>query len=308
LTPAGGGRITGQVKGDELERVAQELLEQVQAVAEPTLEETARRFSSAAAVLHDEHARLAAEHRQLLARNAELERDVRARDELLSVIGHELRNPISPLFMHVRALLMDVRGPERKHLDADWLTQRLERMERHIQRFLSVLDRILDVSRLSAGGIDLQLERLDLGELVSEVVARYEQEAAAAGCTLSVQHQGVVHGTWDRLRVEQIVSNLVSNALRYGAGAPVELTVYAQQAQAVIEVRDHGVGIAAEDQERIFERFERAKRREQGGFGVGLWVVKNLCNALGGRISVSSAPAQGATFSVSLPLGARANT
>jgi signal transduction histidine kinase len=149
---------------------------------------------------------------------------------------------------------------------------------------------------------------MDLTAVVREVVERYAQEASAAHCELHVAHPGSVFGNWDRLRIEQIVSNLVSNAIRYGAGAPVNVTISATATAAMMEVRDRGVGIAAEDQARIFERFERAKRREQGGFGVGLWVVKNLCSALGGEVAVESAPDQGATFRVSLPRGAQAKT
>jgi two-component system OmpR family sensor kinase len=299
------------VSEDQLGEALRDLLRQVQAVspAGPAgLQQGDKRVATAAAALQAAVNQHAEDKRQLAARNAELEREVQARDELLSVIGHELRNPISPLFMHVKALLLEVRSADNGKVDAQWLVRRLERFERPMQRFLSVLDRILDLSRLSAGQVELQLERIDITEVVREIVGRYAHEAAASGCELRVTQPGSVFGTWDRLRVEQIVSNLVSNAIRYGANAPVDVKVTANDTLATIEVRDRGVGIAPEDHARIFERFERARRRGQGGFGVGLWVVKSLCDALDGEVSVDSALGQGATFRVSLPRGVTAKT
>jgi len=236
---------------------------------------------------------------------AELQRAVEARDEMLSVVGHELRNPISPLFLQVGMLLNSARQARDVgdgKVDAAWLAPRLEGLELRIHRFLAVLDRLLDVSRLGSGHIDLVLEIVDVCDIVRDIATRFERDASAARCELRVSAEGSLTGYWDRLRLEQIVSNLLSNAVRYGAGAPIEVTVSSDADSAVLRVRDHGIGIADADQRRIFERFERAERRPRhGGFGVGLWVVKSLCQALGGTVALDSAPSRGATFTVTLP-------
>jgi signal transduction histidine kinase len=129
-----------------------------------------------------------------------------------------------------------------------------------------------------------------------------ERETAASQSLLTVHARERVMGRWDRLRLEQICSNLLSNAVRYGLGNPIDITVTTQGATAVLEIRDRGLGIPADELEIIFERFERGSRsRQTGGFGVGLWVVKKLCRALGGDVEVQSKPGQGSTFTITLP-------
>lgn len=262
------------------------------------------RVATAELASRSELERLQAENQRLASRVSELENALVARDEMLSVVGHELRNPIAPVFLHVRTLLLEAREAGKIPLDPARLIQRLERIEHYIQRFVDVLERILDFSRLSSGRIELVLDTLDLTTVAREVAAGFEREASAAGCELRVAGTGPLVGRWDRVRLEQIISNLVSNAVRYGAGAPIDIEVRAAGQNAKLSVRDHGVGIALEDQRRIFDRFERVKQRTSpGGFGVGLWVVKTLCDALGGTITVESTPGDGATFTVSLPRG-----
>jgi signal transduction histidine kinase len=109
-------------------------------------------------------------------------------------------------------------------------------------------------------------------------------------------------GRWDSLRLEQVVTNLLTNALKYGAGRPIEVTVEGDDTHARLSVRDQGIGIAEEDAGRIFERFERAVSvQHYGGFGIGLWIVREIIQALGGTIEVRSTVGQGATFTVILP-------
>jgi signal transduction histidine kinase len=135
------------------------------------------------------------------------------------------------------------------------------------------------------------------------VAARFREELAKSGNTLVLRCDGGVHGWWDPLRLEQVLTNLLSNAIKYGRGLPIDVQIRADAQQARIEVRDQGIGIPAEDQARLFQRFERlASERHYSGFGLGLWIVRQILDAMGGRIHVQSEPGQGSVFTVELPL------
>jgi signal transduction histidine kinase len=165
------------------------------------------------------------------------------------------------------------------------------------------VNRLLDVSRITRDGcIPLEREPFDLAELARDVAARFADSAADAGSRLEVNAPAPVRGAWDRARVDAAVTNLVSNAVKYGEGRPVAIEVRAQGARATLVVRDAGIGIAAADQQRIFERFERAvPERHYGGFGLGLWVVRSIAEQHGGRIVVESVPGRGSAFTLELP-------
>ena len=249
---------------------------------------------------------------ELHARIQELESELRARDEFIIAAAHELRNPISPLMLHVHRLESASRKATDGTVQAEWLSGQLEVLGRRLTRFLSALNRILDVSSINSGRIQLIEEPVDLAEVVADVVAGFERELAAARSTLTLEISGPVHGTWDRMRLEQIVSNLVSNAIRYGDGQPIAVSLRELPACALgpagalvpaaeLVVADQGIGIPASDQARIFQRFERAHSKFRGGFGVGLWMVQQLCEAMGGSVALKSASGGGSAFSVILP-------
>jgi anti-sigma regulatory factor (Ser/Thr protein kinase) len=174
--------------------------------------------------------------------------------------------------------------------------------ERQTRRIAKLVASLLDVSRITAGRLDLEVEEVDLATVVQEVLSRHEEELQAAGCALTVRCAGPAVGTWDRLRLDQVVTNLVSNAVKYGAGRPVEVLVRADDHTATLMVRDHGIGIPPEHQKRIFDRFERVvSGRHYGGFGLGLWIVRQIVEAFGGSIDVASQPGEGSTFTVQFP-------
>jgi signal transduction histidine kinase len=162
---------------------------------------------------------------------------------------------------------------------------------------------LLDVSRISSGGLALTTDDLELSETVSQVVASLRGAAASARCDLSFTTTGAIRGSWDRLRIEQMVMNLLSNALKYGAGAPVKVTLSTDGSHAVLEVADKGPGIPAKDLDRIFGRFERAASfRHYGGLGLGLYVTREVVAGQGGTIDARNLPGGGACFTVRLPL------
>lgn len=235
--------------------------------------------------------------RELERVNAELQEAVRARDAFLSVAAHELRTPIGALRLQTQMLV------RRKEGIADDLRDKLGRIDRQTLRLNRLIDNLLEVSRIAAGRLQPELERVDLGALAREVASRGEDDLRRANCTLHIETDEGVIGEWDPMRLEQVVSNLLSNAAKYGAGKPVELEVKRRGQFAHIVVRDHGIGIAPEDQPRIFERFERlVSRRQGGGLGLGLWIARQITEAMGGTIRLVSALGSGSMFVVELPL------
>jgi PAS domain S-box-containing protein len=237
------------------------------------------------------------------ARLQELQDAVVSRDEFIATVAHELRNPVAPLMFQVRLAIekSEQIASSGAPISIDWVQSQLRRFEQRLHRLLETLDRLLDVSRLSTGRIDLQLERVNLAATAREVAHTFESELAVARCKLLFSERAEASGSWDRMRLEQICWNLLSNAIRFGAGHPIEVSVDADEDFATLQVRDHGVGIAADLHGRIFERFERGVERRSGGFGIGLWVVKNICVAMGGSVTVESELGEGACFTVMLP-------
>ena len=227
---------------------------------------------------------------------------IRARDEFLSVASHELRTPLSALQLQLEMLL----SPPPSTADAAALDEvirtQLERAARQTDRLSQLVAELLDVSRLTAGRMELDRETFDLAEVVRDVVERLAGEAARARCPVRVIAPAPVTGSWDRLRLEQVVVNLLGNAFKFGKGKPVELEVSSADGTASLAVRDHGVGIAAEDVERIFHRYEQARTsRRFGGMGLGLYIVRGIVEIHGGTIRVASQPGAGSTFIVELP-------
>jgi PAS domain S-box-containing protein len=218
-----------------------------------------------------------------------------ARDEFLAIASHELNTPLTPLKMQLDMLRRGRFSPERT-------AEKLDRASRQVTRLTKLVSDLLDVSRITGGRLHVEPERFDLAVLVDEIVARMSEEADRAGCRISVVAERPCIGSWDRLRIDQVLTNLLTNALKYGGAKPIELELSIRGSQVRLSVRDHGIGIAPEHQRRIFERFERAaSTRHYGGFGLGLWIVRQIVQASGGAIAVESTPGEGSVFIVDLP-------
>lgn len=245
-----------------------------------------------------ENARLYRESTEAVARAQEA---VRARDEFLQIASHELKTPLTPLQLQLDTL--DRELSKETHGDGH-LKRKVATAARQTARLGGLVDRLLDVSRVTSGRIVLDLEELELGQLLRDVAERFRDEAEAAGVELQVDLDGSLRGRWDRLRLEQVFSNLISNGIKYGRGRPVE--VRAERAGDVIRVSvtDRGIGIDARARDRIFGRFERAVSvRHFGGLGLGLFIARHFTEAHGGVILVESQPDVGSVFTVMLPLG-----
>jgi signal transduction histidine kinase len=230
---------------------------------------------------------------------AELEAAVRVRNDFLSLASHELKTPLAALALHLDLLQREVEAVEADE-PRERMSDRLDRALRQTQRLGRLVEELLDVARVVSGSLRFDLEAVDLGRVVREVAARH----AEAGVMISVDGERTIVGHWDKLMLEHVAQNLVDNAVKYGQRRPIEIELLRRGPDALLCVRDHGIGIAPSDLERIFERFERAvSPRQYGGLGLGLWIVRQIVEGLGGQISVDSVPGQGACFTVALPVG-----
>jgi signal transduction histidine kinase len=233
----------------------------------------------------------------------ELKASVEVRDDFLAIAGHELRTPLAAMLMQIQGLQRAAKGnPDSRLVD------RLAKAAGSGTRLERLINQLLDVSRISAGRIRLEPETINLTELLKEVVSRFTEAGATPASSITICCEGSVVGEWDRLRIEQVITNLVSNALKYGQGRPVEVELRVENAEVILRVTDHGIGIDEEHQQRLFQRFERAvATRDFGGFGLGLWISRQIVEASGGKIEVGSVAGGGSTFTVRLPVKSNAS-
>jgi signal transduction histidine kinase len=238
----------------------------------------------------------------LAAALAERRAAIRARDEFISIASHELKTPLTALKLRLGSAvrLGDRLAPG--DAEGEKLTRALAASSSTADRLGSLVDDLLDVSRLTAGRLVLRIERFDIGDLLREVVARLRDQAAEAGSTLEISVAAPIVGAWDRTRIEQVVTNLLSNAIKYGLGRPIALAAQAVGGHLRIRVHDAGVGIPRADHSRIFQAFERSPTVERvGGLGLGLYIGRQIALAHGGNLTVESDPARGTTFTLELP-------
>ena len=226
------------------------------------------------------------------------EQALAARDRQLSIATHELRTPISSILLNLQVLqrTASLKGS----LDEPAVTRLLEIPLRQLRRLMHMVDLLLDTAQVESDRLALDLQPLDLQEVVHDVTVRLAEMARAAGCEILVAPGAPVPGRWDRLRLEQVLHNLLTNAIKYGGGR-VEVRAWSD-GHAFLQVRDSGTGIGAEDRAMVFEPFKRlpSASREDGA-GLGLYIVREIVHAHGGHVEVLDAPGPGATFLVTLP-------
>jgi PAS domain S-box-containing protein len=238
---------------------------------------------------------------QLEGRVQEAGEAIQARDEFLSIASHELRTPLSALVLQLAGVQNALHKAEIQSLNAK-LIGKVDKAVRATGRLTTLVDSLLDVSRIASGRLQLKPEECDLADVARDMIEREADAARRAGCELQFHVEAPIRGVWDRVRVEQILANLLSNAMKYGPGKPIEVTVATAGDVATIAVQDHGIGVQKADVERIFGRFERAvSMRNYGGLGLGLYITRQLVEAHGGTIRVTSEPGAGAVFVVELP-------
>ncbi|HVP65817.1 MAG TPA: PAS domain-containing sensor histidine kinase [Anaeromyxobacteraceae bacterium] len=258
----------------------------------------------AVAAIRDVTERRRMEEKALLYRKAQEE--VRVRDEFISVASHELRTPVAALQLQLQ-LLRRVAELSKEDVPVA-VSDRLGNLERQTRRVALLVSELLDLSRLRLGRLELKREPVDAAELAREVAAPFQDDrGAAGGSAVEVLAPEPAVGSFDRVRLEQVMTNLLANAVKFGEGKPITIRVEAAGGLVRIAVVDRGIGIAPGDRERIFDRFERAVTTQHfGGLGLGLYIARRIVEAHGGAIHLESAPGAGATFTVELPRDAEA--
>jgi signal transduction histidine kinase len=240
--------------------------------------------------------------RELNQTQGELQRSLRMRDEFMSLVAHELRTPLNTLFLETQMRSLQLKRGTLASIQPEQFDAMIKRDERQIKAMIRLIDDMLDVSRMRSGQLSIRPAQVELMTLLERVVSDLSLQAAATGCKLSLQEHPPVQGCWDEFRIEQVVVNLLTNALRYGGGQPVEVSVQYADNLVRIHVRDEGKGIAQQDLERIFEPYERGARNgEPKGLGLGLYISRQLAVSHGGELRVTSKPGEGSTFTLSLP-------
>lgn len=228
---------------------------------------------------------------------------IQIRDEFMSISSHELRTPLTPLKMQIQSLARHIDKGTIEQLPIESIKRMVSTADRQVNRLTSLVDDLLDVSRISTGRLTLNFENVDLSQLIKEVADRYMPQLLNNKNELRLNITDSLITQVDKLRMEQVLINLLSNAMKYAPHTPVTCSLSEVDGLAVIEVADEGPGISEVDQTRIFDRFERVTSEvSQTGLGLGLYIVNQIVNAHGGSIKVESAPGKGAKFIISIPI------
>ena len=240
---------------------------------------------------------------QLQNTQNELEQAVRMRDDFMSVVAHEVRTPLNGLILETQLRKMHLARGDAAAFTLDKMHAMVDRDERQIKSLIRLIEDMLDVSRIRTGKLSIRPSRFDLVQLVNNLLQNFAPQVAAAESSVTLTAEQPVVGHWDEFRIEQVISNLLTNALRYGAKSQIDVRVYNQDGQALVEVQDRGIGISEENQQRIFQQFERVSANAVvAGLGLGLFISEQIVAAHGGSITVESRIGEGALFRVCLPL------
>jgi len=240
--------------------------------------------------------------KQLQSTQLELEQAVRMRDDFMSIVAHEVRTPLNGLILETQLRKMHLARDNAAAFTLDKMHAMVDRDERQIKSLIRLIEDMLDVSRIRTGKLSIRPTSFDLSALVRGLLQNFAPQIDAAESSVTLEADHPVLGNWDEFRIEQVISNLLTNALRYGAKSPITVKVYSESGQAWVEVRDLGIGIGEENQQRIFQQFERVTAKHAvAGLGLGLFISEQIVAAHGGFITVESRIGEGALFRVCLP-------
>lgn len=226
-----------------------------------------------------------------------------ARDEFLSIASHELKTPLTPLKLQLQMLARQIRKNDTDSFNSEKVIKIIESSDKQMERLSKLIEDLLDVSRITSGKLNLNLEKVNLGEMIKEVMVQYGNHLKDAVNKVEVLSAPHIEGYVDKIRLEQVLINLLTNAAKYAPGKSIKVSLEASDKHATIKVKDEGPGISNSDQARIFNRFERVKDNQNiGGLGLGLYISHQIVAAHEGQIWVESVPGQGSTFVIQVPL------
>lgn len=228
---------------------------------------------------------------------------IQARDEFLSIASHELKTPLTSMLLQLQTVLHSIKSQSLASFSIERTMTSLESTISQSKRLSKLVNDLLNISLITTGRLELEREKTDLTKIVKDVSERLKEQAHKSGSEIKVLDGKAVIGHWDRIRMEQVVTNLITNAIKYGDGKPVEVEVANGGKQALLRITDHGLGIPHDLQDKIFDRFQRGEVKSSiKGLGVGLYLVNEIVKAHNGKIALSSKPKEGSTFTIQLPL------
>lgn len=240
---------------------------------------------------------------ELAAAKEDAENAVSSRDEFLSIASHELKTPLTSLKLQIQSRKRQLEKGNLTHFTPEKLFEMVTQDGKQINRISRLVDDMLDITHITSGKLSLEFEETDLGVLTTDVLTRFTLQFEINNIALITKIETHVIGKWDRYKIEQVFTNLLTNAIKYGNNRPIHIEVKKENDKAILIVRDHGIGIKKSDHERVFQQFERAISASTiSGLGLGLFIVNKIIELHNGNISVQSELGQGATFIVELPL------
>lgn len=240
------------------------------------------------------------------AKNLKAREEIKSRDEFMSIASHEFKTPLSVSLLQIQTALHNIRNVSLANFSVEDLMKMLESVEHQTNRLSKMIQDLSSMSLITTGRLKLEPEETDLGQITQEVISRLPSTFGQNNYQINLDIQKPVIGKWDKLRLEQVVINLISNAIKYGDHKPVGIKIELSGQLARLTIQDHGIGIPKESQKRIFNRFERAATsKDYQGLGIGLYISNLIVVAHGGKITVNSKNGNGSTFTVELPLTTR---
>jgi signal transduction histidine kinase len=231
-------------------------------------------------------------------------KDIKARDEFLSVVSHELRTPLTTMLVTLHNMLNTIKNVSLANFSVSELIKVLKNSEIQIKRLKIIINDLLDVSLITTGRMQISPKKTDLVKTTRKVLESFSDVVKNKKNQITIEAPAPVFGNFDKTRIEQAIANLISNAVKYGDEKPIKIKIFSNKNTAHFIITDQGVGIPPKEQQLIFELFKRANwsKENSNGLGVGLYIVYQIVKAHGGEIKVSSKPGKGSTFSMELPL------